>query len=338
MRLRSTVLAFSFLTASVVSFSHLPEVTEVWAPLPPLAQGNTIDAASGYAVEAFGQGAYMITEGAYQALIVVSSEGVILVDAPPSLGLLIHHAIGNLTSLPLTHMVYSHHHSDHIGAASLFAKSHVKIIAHEITKRNLEALPHPTRPLPTVTFSDDYRLHVGNQTLLLSYKGPNHEPGNIFIYAPRQKVLMVVDMIVPGWVPYAELSLSTDVPGYIAAHDQILAYDFVHYVGGHPGRSGNRSDVERQKEYVHDLFANCQEALSLMRTNHTVLGAQALLGQTLQLNPGNVYAVAKLGMDISAEYCANVTNRKWLGVLGGADTFGFENAYAMIKSLSVDYA
>jgi len=51
-----------------------------------------------------------------------------------------------------------------------------------------------------------------------------------------------------------------------------------------------------------------------------------------------VYAVAKLGMDISAEYYANITNQKWLGVLGGADIFGFENAYAMIKSLSVDYA
>jgi len=337
MQLPSTVLAFSLLTASAVSLSHLPEETEVWAPLPPLAQGVIIDA-SGYAVEAFGHGAYMITEGTYQALIVISNKGVILVDAPPTLGPMIGYAIGNLTSLPLTHIIYSHHHSDHIGAASLFAKPDVEIVAHEITKRNLEAVLHPTRPLPSVTFSNDYHLHVGNQTLDLSYKGPNHEPGNIFIYAPMQKVLMVVDVIVPGWVPYAELSLSTDVPGYIAAHDQILAYDFVHYVGGHPGRSGNRSDVERQKEYVHDLFANCQEALSLIQTNDAILGAQALLGQTLQLNQGNFYAVAKLGMDIPAEYCANTTNQKWLGVLGGADTFGFENAYAMVKSMSVDYA
>ena len=155
------VLAFSSLAASAVSLGYLPEETEVWAPLPPLAQGDTIDA-SGYALEAFGQGAYMITEGTYQALIVVSNEGVILVDAPPALGPFIDHAIGNLTSLPLTHIVYSHHHSDHIRAASLFAKSYVKIVAHEITKHNLEAVAHPTRPLPTVTFADHYHLHVGN--------------------------------------------------------------------------------------------------------------------------------------------------------------------------------
>ena len=43
-------------------------------------------------------------------------------------------------------------------------------------------------------------------------------------------------------------------------------------------------------------------------------------------------------MDILVEYYANVTNWKWLGVLGGVDTFGFKNAYAIIKSLSMDYA
>lgn len=197
MRLHSTVLSFSLWTASAVSLSHIPEETEGWAPLPPLAQGDAIGA-SGYVIEAFGQGAYMITEETYQALIVISDEGVILVDAPAVLSPFIEQALGNLTSLSLTHIVYSHHHSDHIGAASSFAKPGVKILAHEITKNNLQAVEHTARPLPTITFSEDYHLRMGNQTLDLSYEGSNHEPGNIFIYAPPQKMLMVVDMIVPG--------------------------------------------------------------------------------------------------------------------------------------------
>jgi glyoxylase-like metal-dependent hydrolase (beta-lactamase superfamily II) len=337
MRTPYILSAIASLVSSVISYTHLPEVTEVWAPLPPLAQGDPIGAA-GYALEDFGGGVYMITEGGYQSLLVVSTEGVILVDAPPSIGSSIGYALGNLTTIPITHIVYSHHHSDHIGATSLYNSSGVEIIAQEITKTNLEAIPHPTRPLPTITFPNNYTLYVGNQTLELSYKGENHEPGNIFIFHPTQKVLMLVDIIVPGWVPYAQLSLTTNVPAYIAAHDQVLAYDFTHYVGGHPGRSGNRTDVERQKEYVNDLFHNCQDALGQIQTNNSVLGSQALLGSTEMLNPGNFYAVAKLVNDITAEYCANVTNEKWLGVLGGADTFGFENAYAMVTALQVDYA
>ncbi len=53
-------------------------------------------------------------------------------------------------------------------------------------------------PAPTVTFSDSYTLTVGNQTLELEHKGPNHNAGSIFIYAPKQKVVMLVDVIFPG--------------------------------------------------------------------------------------------------------------------------------------------
>ena len=48
----------------------------------------------------------------------------------------------------------------------------------------------PNRPVPTVAFADSYELTLGDQTLQLDYHGNNHEPGNIFIYAPEQKVLM----------------------------------------------------------------------------------------------------------------------------------------------------
>jgi hypothetical protein len=54
---------------------------------------------------------------------------------------------------------------------------------------------------PTVTFSDKYTVRVGKQVLELSYHGNAHEPGNIFIYAPAQRVLMVVDVAFPGWMP-----------------------------------------------------------------------------------------------------------------------------------------
>jgi hypothetical protein len=53
-----------------------------------------------------------------------------------------------------------------------------------------------------------------------------HESGNIFIYAPNQKVLMLVDVIFPGWTPFKDLAMAQDVPEFIAAHDKVLEYDF----------------------------------------------------------------------------------------------------------------
>jgi hypothetical protein len=37
------------------------------------------------------------------------------------------------------------------------------------------------RPMPTVTFKDNYELNPGNQSLLLDYHGSNHEAANVFI-------------------------------------------------------------------------------------------------------------------------------------------------------------
>lgn len=68
------------------------------------------------------------------------------------------------------------------------------------------------RNLPFLT--PDYWNLPGGQRLMLEYHGVNHEQGNLFIYAPRQKVLMLVDVIYPGFVPYKNLGIAEDVQGY----------------------------------------------------------------------------------------------------------------------------
>ena len=68
----------------------------------------------------------------------------------------------------------------------------------ETISRNASTIPS----IPNEIFSNNYTLEIGNQTLQLEYYGYNHFPGNIFNYAPKQKVLMLVDIIFPEWVPF----------------------------------------------------------------------------------------------------------------------------------------
>lgn len=335
-RIASLVCSLLLLVCTALCDCQCDSVeTQVFAPLPTTATGLTLGP-GGYAVESFGQGAYMVTEGGYQSLFLVSDKGVILVDAPPTIGRKIQYAIGNITDQPVTHFVYSHHHADHAGGAYLFAKKGVKFIAHVDAYYSLSQVSDKNRPTPDIKFHDDYTLKVGNQTLELSYKGPNHEPGNIFIYAKKQQVLMLVDVVYPGWIPFTELGVSTFIPGWIKAHDQILEYPFKHYLGGHLGRSGSREDVEIQREYVTDLFNNCKKTVELSATNDTNVGT-SILGPTSQLNPGNSWAQFKVYLDVTAQYCANLTNAKWVGRLGAADVFDSDNAFKMIESLRIDY-
>ncbi|OZJ04485.1 hypothetical protein BZG36_02671 [Bifiguratus adelaidae] len=300
-----------------------------FAPVPTTAMGPPLPA-KGYIVQDLGQGLYWLTDEQYQSMFLVSDQGVIVVDAPPTIGHNILYAIGNVTDKPITHFVYSHSHGDHNSAAYLMPKNTV-YIANQYTRDILAQVNDPSRPLPTKTFAKDYILRIGNQTLELSYKGPNHEYGNLFIWAPKQKVLMLVDVVFPGWVPFAELAVSQDIPGWVGAHDQILAYPFDVYIGGHLNRPGNRQDVVIQKNYVLDVLNNCAATIEdAMRTFEVV-------GPVSKANPGNSWAVFKLYLDDFANICANKTNEKWLGKLGGADAFGFENAYKALKTLRLDY-
>ncbi|KAL6788869.1 Metallo-hydrolase/oxidoreductase [Trichoderma sp. SZMC 28012] len=88
------------------------EVNPTYNPIPDFAIGPPLNI-DGYRVESFGKGAYMITNNYYQAMALVSTEGVIMIDAPPSIGRNLLYAVGNITHLPITHQVYSHSHADH---------------------------------------------------------------------------------------------------------------------------------------------------------------------------------------------------------------------------------
>ena len=327
---------------ATLSSASAPVTTSIpaYAPVPSGAVGPNVTNTLGYRIESFGCGAYMVTDGMYQAMFLVSTESVIVIDAPPTIGSNLLHAITNTTHLPISHVVYSHAHADHIGAAYLYGPR-VITIAHRMTAELLkEAAPDKNRPAPTITFDESFELKVHNQTLQLAYLGSNHEPGNIFIYAPVQKVLMLVDIVFPGWVPFAYLGEAQDVPGYIKAHDQILSYDFNHFVGGHLTRSGTRQDVIIQKEYIEDLRANCVEALTLSGSPPNAtnpISAYTLIPEITAINPGNPWATFKIFLEDLANYCADTTNQKWLGRLGGADVYGFENAYQMIESLRIDF-
>lgn len=218
-------------------------------------------AGKGYELKEIGDGVYFLSDTAYNTIFIVSTKGVIVVDPLPTLGNKYLQAIAEVTSQPVTHIIYSHEHLDHIGATYLFPTG-VHIIAQAETKRTLDRLQDPRRPPPDIGFEQNYRLEVGNQTIELVYTGPNHSAGNIFIHLPRQKILMLVDVIYPGYAPYPNLGVSTDIGGTIEANRKALAFDFQVFVGGHVGRTGSRKDVEISLDFLTALENAARQALA----------------------------------------------------------------------------
>jgi len=184
-------------------------------------------------------------------------------------------------------------------------------------------------PIPTVTFIKNHTLQIGNQSLKLDYYGVNHSPGNIFIYAPKQKVLMLVDVIFPGWVPFPYLAIAKDTAGFIKAHDIALNnYDFDTLVGGHLTRLGTRNDAIVQREFVSDLekaAAQANQQVSFGEIAKQVGGGQP-----------NPWLIFSKYIDAVGENCVNSMLPKWENRLGGAQQFMSTHCFTMAQSGRID--
>jgi glyoxylase-like metal-dependent hydrolase (beta-lactamase superfamily II) len=293
--------------------------------LPASARGPAIDPARGYRLQQLGAGLYMITDNAYQSMFMVYDKGVVVVDAPPSYASHILQAIAEVTSNPITHVVYSHSHRDHIGGTKLLG-GHPVIIAQEETLRLLRRSADPARPPPTITFSDKYVLHVGDQVLELSYLGNAHEPGNILISAPEQRVLMFVDMVSPGWMPWRRFSVAQDLPAYISQIGAINEMDWDTLVGGHVSRTGTHADVSLQLAFMKDVR---RAVASALETTQPGVG----------LNPrdlGNPWAYYQHYLDDVAGQCARSLAPVWAKQLGGFDVYVLDQCFAMEESLRME--
>ncbi len=295
--------------------------------IPQAALGPEIPA-KGYFVEEITDGFYWVTEGVYQSMFVVTETGVIVVDAPPTIGDKILAAIAEVTDKAITHVIYSHSHIDHIGAAAQYPADAV-VIAHEETAAQLARALDPSRPVPTETFTLTRTLTVGGKTLELMYPGNNHEPGNIFIYAPEAKIVMVVDVIFPGWMMWRRLALAEDIPGLFSAVDQLLELDFEVAVTGHLGRLGTRDDIKTQQQFMHDLATAAGEGLASVS-----LGTVAMsLSPADQANP---WAFFDGYIDRVVHYCVDALTPTWRSQLAGFDVFIYDQCLAMEQSLRID--
>ncbi|HYD58821.1 MAG TPA: MBL fold metallo-hydrolase [Noviherbaspirillum sp.] len=312
-------------------YTEMPEIAPIGArigkymDIPESAKGPAIDPAKGYRIQALGKGLYMVTENVYQAMFMVYESGVVMVDVPPPLAAFIPKAIAEVTDKPITHVIYSHAHIDHIGGTRGLGGRPL-IIAHEETKKLLERANDPNRPVPAITFTDRYTLKVGSQTLELSYHGNGHQPGNIFIYAPAQKTLMVVDVIFPGWMMWRRLAIAQDIPGYFAQVEKIKSFDFDTLVSGHVTRTGTKADVELQSSFINDLKAAAAQALSTTRPGE---GVDAR-------DKGNPWAYYDNYIDRVVIQCVNTLAPKWANKLAGFDVYIWDQCYTMEQSLRLD--
>jgi glyoxylase-like metal-dependent hydrolase (beta-lactamase superfamily II) len=297
--------------------------TRNFAPLPTDAKPVPVPP-EGYRLDKLGPSAYGVIVGAAQSGFVVTDSGVVVIDAPASSAAFLPAAIKRVTDKPVTHFIYSHSHSDHVGAANIFPGA-VRI-GHRETASTLTAAQDPARPVPSVTFADQYTLDTGGQRFLLTYPGPNHESGNILIQVPGQRLAVMIDIALPKSAPYRAFGTADSVPGILRAHNELVKLDFDTYMGGHMYRYGTKADVAESREFVFDMWNQTGAAI-------TATPIAPFFGM---VEAGNTWAALELWMDAITDKAEDVLAKKWIGRLGAVDVWLRENIKIMIVAQRVD--
>jgi len=201
----------------------------------------------------------------------VTPNGVVVVDAlgSPALAQRLIAAIGKVTAQPITHLIVTHYHADHIYGLQAFKAVGARIIAHRAARAYLtsdtarlrleasrrELAPFVNAQTRLVQADDwldaDQELSVGGVRILIRHVGPSHTPEDLVVFVPQEKVLFAGDLVFRARIPFVG---QADSRQWIKALDGLLAFDAGTIVPGHgPASTAARDDMQLTRDYLVHL-------------------------------------------------------------------------------------
>ncbi len=153
---------------------------------------------------------------------VVTGEGVIVFDAlgTPSLAVNLVKLIKSVTDQPITRVIASHYHADHVYGLQVFEEEGVKIYAPEgaldylesdIARERLEERQFSLSPwvneqtrliYPDEIIKTSATFQMGNKTLTINYQGKAHSDGDLIVLVEPDLVLFSGDIIFRSRIPF----------------------------------------------------------------------------------------------------------------------------------------
>jgi glyoxylase-like metal-dependent hydrolase (beta-lactamase superfamily II) len=148
---------------------------------------------------------FMIRNGGGNTAVFITAKGVVLVDTKnPGWGERIMEKVRSVTDKPVTTIINTHTHGDHVGSNEHFPAS-VEFVAHENTKTNMQKMDmfqgDKGQFLPDRTYKDKLTLLGGADRIDLYHFGPGHTNGDTIVVFPALRVAHTGDLFAGPGLP-----------------------------------------------------------------------------------------------------------------------------------------
>ena len=199
---------------------------------------------------------------------VLTNDGVVVIDAlgSPALAEELLAQIRRITPLPVTHVIITHYHADHIYGLQAFKAAGATVIAQRAAGEYLNSetaaqrlkvsreqifpwIDENTRLVPADRWIDGpTTLTLGGMEFRLQPVGPSHTPEDLVVYVPRLRVLFAGDLVFRGRVPFVG---QADSRRWIASLERLIAFAPRIVLPGHgPASESPLADLQLTRDYL----------------------------------------------------------------------------------------
>lgn len=200
--------------------------------------------------------------------VVVTRDAVVVIDAlgSPALAEELMAAIARVTPLPVSHVIVTHYHADHIYGLQAFKKAGATIVGHEGARAYLASdtarlrlaasrdtlfpwIDENTRLAPAdIWINGNQVLDIGGERFVLRHAGPAHTPEDLVVMLPSRGVLFAGDLVFSGRIPFVG---QADSSHWIEALGELVSLAPKVVVPGHGPLSTNAvQDLQTTRDYL----------------------------------------------------------------------------------------
>ncbi len=203
----------------------------------------------------------------YQTIFYVGDDSVLLFDAPEGISPMVAGAIAEVTDKPVTHVVYSHYHADHIADIGLFVDAanergqELTVIgsAKTVAKMNLVGSQYPV-PTQVIAWPTGEFQFEGLTVQLHGFEWAAHTDDHSAWLLVQEGVVHSPDLINPDQPPFWRFAGNERFLFSADNLRQVRGLEWTYLSGGH-GNIGYREDIDFDLAFMDDLVAAVGDAM-----------------------------------------------------------------------------
>lgn len=246
---------------------------------------------------------------------VITPKSVVVIDAlgSPRLAERLTAEIRKLTPLPISNVILTHYHADHIYGLQYFKTLGAHITAHASAKEYIQSdtarlrleasrtdlapwIDDKTQLVEADTWiTGPTTLEIGGWVFEIDHVGPAHTPEDLIVFVAEEKLLFAGDLFFNGRLPFVGKANSSQ---WILSLEQMLKHDATAVVPGHgPASKNPKKDIAMTRDYLKYLRSSMGQAVddfvpfeeAYKTTDWSAFEATPMFGFANRMNAYNTY-------------------------------------------------